>query len=80
MYYRANKINPFIELDRYFVYRIYKKAGISTESSGLINKSVTHAFRHMAAKEIRVHSNSNEFVTTALHHKSNKSQEHYGNK
>lgn len=80
MYYKRNNIEPFETLDRFFIYRIYKKIGIQHSSSGIINKSVTHAFRHITAKEIRIQGNTDDYVSSALHHKSSKSQQSYGNK
>lgn len=80
LYYKQQNINPFRELDRFYVYRIYKSAGIRCSSSGRFNNSVTHAFRHINAKEVRGFSNNNKYVSTLLHHTSGKSQEHYGKK
>lgn len=76
--YKWLQIEPFIDYNRYYIYRIYRKLGIVELSSGEKNVAVTHAFRHKKAKEIRSETNDNNLVTQALHHNNSKSQIYYG--
>lgn len=70
--------NRIFEFDRFHVYREFKKLGISYNKLGNTNTSITHAHRHQVAKYIRENDLPNELITSALNHKSKKSQEHYG--
>ena len=64
--------------DRFYMYRLYKRLGIVYQKKGNKNKSVTHAFRHIQAQEIRNKELGDILITKALHHKSKKSAESYG--
>lgn len=64
--------------DRHFIYRLFKKWGISYQSSLSSKRSVTHAIRHITASELRRQNDSESKVQSALHHTSSKSQKYYG--
>lgn len=65
-------------VDRFWLYKLYKKLGFYYKRPGAKNASVTHSIRHMTAQEIRQSRETEEYITDQLHHKSKKSQEHYG--
>jgi hypothetical protein len=66
-------------VDRFYIYKLYKRLGFSYRRPGGKNLSVTHAIRHITANEIRRNEQDEDFITDQLHHKSKKSRNHYGN-
>lgn len=70
----------FSELDRFQLYRIYKRLGIAVHSSGKKKAAVTHAFRHINTAAARAAEMSEEMIKEQLHHRSKKSQSYYGTK
>lgn len=76
--FRATKYNLGQTTDRFYLYRLYKRLGIVYHKKGNKYNSVTHAFRHMLAAEIRANNIDNKVITDTLHHKSKKSADSYG--
>jgi integrase len=79
-YYKSINFEVFEGISRFFVYREFKKLGIQSSGGGNKNLAITHSFRHGLAKDLRNSGYMDQDITLALHHKSKKSQENYGNK
>lgn len=62
---------------RFFMYRLYKKLGISLIKDGHKNKAVTHAGRHMLAELTATYSPDFGGVADVLGHKSDSSALYY---
>lgn len=77
---RKRKVSPFEGISRFHVYREYKKLGISYQSKGNKNKSITHAFRHFYIENNRNNQIDDTDIQKFTGHKSLKSLKHYGNK
>jgi integrase len=73
-------VPPFRDLNDTYVRRQYRKVGLVYHAPGRQKAAVTHAFRHIAADNIRSQNLGNEVVTDKLNHKSSKTQEWYGRK
>ena len=65
--------------DRYFIYRLYKKVGISAIFGNNINKSITHVFRHNVALNVIAECNDKSFASKALGHKNKDNIKFYEN-
>lgn len=74
---KANRLEPFATIDRYYVYRQYKKSGISKKFAHASNNAVTHLFRYVKVNELHVQNVSNSDIQQFIGHKSIKSTEHY---
>lgn len=74
---RDNKLSPFDLYNRFSIYRLYKKIGISYDEAGKLHKSVTHAPRKLLAQDIYERSNEITDAQAALGHKSNNSTKYY---
>lgn len=77
---RNNSVLPFMDYDRYWVYREYKKLGIGTKFKGKGNASVTHFFRQLNARLQQMSDVELENIGTFLGHKSQQSTQYYVNK
>ena len=71
--------DPFNGLDRFFLYRLYKKKAIMFKQEGSDKSSVTHAFRHAMIKELREANVSNENIALLSGHVNKKNVNLYGN-
>lgn len=71
-------MSPFQDLNDDYVYRSYKKAGLTLTLPGRKKASVTHIFRHISAMSARESNFGNDMISQKLGHKSSKTQEHYG--
>jgi hypothetical protein len=60
------------------VYTSYRNVGLQILVKGNKSSSVTHIFRHLKADTLRHSDCSEEVIKSSLHHKSLKSQIHYG--
>jgi integrase len=69
---------PFMDYNRYYVYRAFKKWGISYVVKGNTNTAVTHAFRHANTELQRASNIEKEIIQSQLGHTSKSTQEHYG--
>lgn len=70
-------INPFQEYNRFFVYREFKKIGLSLHINKNTKASVTHIFRHLAAQESKKIGANQETIKRQLGHKQIKSTGFY---
>lgn len=75
---KIRKIYPFNGIDRFYVYRSYKKFGLSRRFGSNKNSSVTHLFRHLASLAAKENGVSIETRAQQLGHKSTKSTQYYG--
>ena len=73
-------IDPFQGLDRFFVYRMFKKLGIVLTFKDSSRNAVTHAFRHLAIQDSQSISESIDTTQLYIGHKNIKSTQHYGSK
>src|SRR5687767_11575635 len=71
-------IFPFIEYNRFFIYRLYKKYNIELLLNNRSKSSVTHSARHIAAIAGRKAKFEESVISSHLSHKSLKSTNHYG--
>lgn len=71
------RVDPFKDFNRFQVYRLFKKYGISYRFSGSTKNSVTHIFRHALAKSIEKAGMKRGVSKLALGHKSEKSTAYY---
>ncbi len=74
---RANSVSPFSCYSRFYVYRKYKQLGIELELNGKCKNAVTHAIRHMVAREEEKAGFSEKQTQRHLGHKNSKSTTHY---
>ena len=75
---KQNCVKPFSLYSRFYVYRQYKKYGISFQSSQSSKSSVTHAIRHINTKAQLKESFSGESIQNFMRHKSKSNTEKYG--
>lgn len=75
--HRDLKSNPFMHLNRFYVYRIYKRLGISEVYGENKRASVTHLPRHEVALASKKAERQNTVTQSQLGQKSVKSTEHY---
>lgn len=68
----------FFGITRFQVYKALKEYGLEFKAKGSKKVSVTHFFRHLFTKRMRVLEVSKESIKETLRHRSSKSQEHYG--
>jgi integrase len=70
------KINPFEELNRFYVYRLYKSVGIILNTGKSEKFAITHAFRHIYVQQAEKIV-STENIQKQIGHKSINSTKHY---
>lgn len=70
----------FVDYNRFFVYRVFKRSGLWLAGFTSEKKAVTHSFRHALVNDISSTSVSSEGIAAVLGHKSLKSQAYYVNK
>lgn len=75
--FRNNGVSPFINYNRFYIYRIYKQVGISHKFGSRSRNSVTHFFRHNLVKSLKSDSIATETTKNFIGHKSIKSTESY---
>lgn len=77
---QCKKLNmyPFNLYSRYYVYRQYKKYGLTIQPVNSSKKAVTHSLRHLAASAQRNESIQDEKIQKFLRHVSSKSTTYYG--
>lgn len=69
----------FNGITRFHIYRTLKEFGFKFKNKENGNAKVTHYFRHLYTKRMRLMGADKETIRTELKHKSNKSQDSYGN-
>ena len=74
---KMNNCDPFPYFSRFFVYREFKKLGLSYRFAGNEKSSVTHLMRHLVVKLQQEDIDSLELSQSFLGHKSLKSTTHY---
>lgn len=70
-------IVPFMDYDRFFIYRAYKKEGIMMYHSKGKKYSVTHLFRHLLAVSLDGQVDDKSLISDFIGHKSLKSLDSY---
>ena len=75
---RTNCVNPFMDYNRFYIYRTFKKIGIKYVHSGNTKDSVTHAFRHANTEIQRKANVESNVIKAQLGHKKKSTQKHYG--
>ena len=68
----------FAHLDRYYVYRCFKKCGIEFKSISSSKYSVTHSLRHLHVQGLRSNNISEVIISNEIGHKNVKNTEKYG--
>lgn len=68
---------PFLDYDRFFIYRLYKKEGLMLFHEKDKKYSVTHAFRHLLVQEITRQVEDVSLLSELVGHKSRKSIDSY---
>ena len=74
---RASGAYPFQFINRFYVYRVYKRFGLSHKFEGNKKCSVTHLPRHDYALQAKSVDEDQTLVTSALRHKSSKNDSFY---
>lgn len=74
---KRNGAYPFNMYNRFVIYRLYKKHGISHKFDGNEKASVTHLPRHLLALQANQVEDETGIVTDALRHKSSKNKGYY---
>ena len=67
----------FMDFNRYYLYRLYKKLGLSAQFRNRRKKSVTHLFRHMLIKSFKHQKINTHDSQKFIGHKARKSTEVY---
>jgi integrase-like protein len=71
-------IQPFQDINRFYVYREFKKCNIGAIISGNKNHSITHIGKHLNAMASKKANFDKKQIQHSLGHKSAKSTEYYG--
>lgn len=74
---KLSKYDPFKEKNRFYYYRFLKQKGLYFFSNSGKKNAVTHVFRHNFVSDLANSGADNNFIKTAIGHKSIKSTEHY---
>lgn len=69
----------FNGITRFHIYHCLRNFGFKFRQEGKINYKVTHYFRHLYVKRMRKMGADKDTIKTELKHRSNKSQNNYGN-
>ena len=65
-------------INRFYLYRLYKRKGFYILKANNVNNSVTHSLRQLRASIIEYQFKDKESVKAVLNHKSIKSSQYYG--
>lgn len=74
---RKNRVEPFENLNYQFIYRLYKKLGISKVLKGRSTQAVTHIFRYESTAVAQSSGLSDTAKKNQLHHKGQKTHKYY---
>lgn len=74
---KKSRINPWEGWSRFFVYRQFKKYGITSQANNKSRNKVTHSLRHEVAKGIKAAGMEIEITKLALGHKNLNSTSYY---
>ena len=75
---RKYQVNPFESLNRFFLYRLYKKVGFIYKSGNSGKYSITHSFRHKVVDQLRKNDIKDETTAKFIGHKSVVNTANYG--
>lgn len=76
---KENSVAPFRDISRYYVYREFKKLGITHKFFGKAKASVTHFFRQLVSRSMEEENFTDEQRRQFLGHKGKSSLKHYSN-
>ena len=77
---KRNMIHPFSTLNRFYIYREYKKIGFIVSFLDSNKKAVTHSFRYKYIKELKDNNVEISLIQTEIGHKTQKTTENYEQK
>lgn len=77
---KRNMIHPFGTLNRYYIYREYKKIGFIVSFLDSNKKAVTHSFRYKYIKNLKENNVDISLIQKEIGHKSQKTTENYEQK
>lgn len=79
-YCKRNMIHPFDTLNRYYIYREYKKLGFIVSFLDSNKKAVTHSFRYKYIKNLKDNNVELSLIQKEIGHKTQKTTENYEQK
>lgn len=77
---KRNMIHPFGSLNRYYIYREYKKIGFIVSFLDSNKKAVTHSFRYKYIKNLKENNVDISLIQKEIGHKTQKTTENYEQK
>ncbi len=77
---KRNMIHPFSTLDRFYIYREYKKLGFIVSFLDSNKKAVTHSFRYKYIKNLKDNNVELSLIQKEIGHKTQKTTENYEQK
>lgn len=77
---KVNMIHPFANLNRYFIYREYRKLGFVVSFVDSNRKAVTHSFRYSYIKHLKDNNVEISLIQKEIGHKIQKTTENYEQK
>lgn len=77
---KRNMIHPFGSLNRYYIYREYKKIGFVVSFLDSNKKAVTHSFRYKYIKKLKDNNVEISLIQKEIGHKAQKTTENYEQK
>lgn len=77
---KQNMVNPFGSLNRYYIYREYKKIGFIVSFLDSNKKAVTHSFRYRYIKKLKENNVDISLIQKEIGHKTQKTTENYEQK
>lgn len=77
---KRNMIQPFGSLNRFYVYREYKKLGFVVSFLDSNKKAVTHSFRYKYIKNLKENNVEMSLIQKEIGHKMQKTTENYEQK
>ena len=77
---KSNMTRPFESLDRFYIYREYKKLDLVISFIGSNKKAVTHSFRYRYIKKLKDNEVDISLIQKEIGHKTQKTTERYEQK
>lgn len=77
---KVNMVHPFASLDRFYIYREYKKLNLVVSFIGSNKKAVTHSFRYRYIKKLQDNEVDISLIQREIGHKTQKTTERYEQK
>lgn len=77
---KRNMIHPFSTLNRFYIYREYKKIGFIVSFLDSNKKAVTHSFRYKYIKNLKDNNVEISLIQKEIGHKTQKTTENYEQK